>query len=57
MSSSKPARPFNNGVYCPLVTPMHEDEEVNYDALQKQVVRLAKAGMGLVLLGTNGEGE
>ena len=25
--------------------------------LKKQVVRLANAGMGIVLLGTNGEGE
>jgi dihydrodipicolinate synthase/N-acetylneuraminate lyase len=43
--------------YCPLVTPFTQDEEVDFNALVKQVLRLAKAGMGIVLLGTNGEGE
>lgn len=52
------ARPFLNGVYCPLITPFEEDTgKVNLGALKKQVVRLADAGMGIVLLGTNGEGE
>lgn len=52
-----PKRPFNDGVYCPLTTAMTEDGQVNLEALNKQVVRLADAGMGIVLLGTNGEGE
>jgi dihydrodipicolinate synthase/N-acetylneuraminate lyase len=52
-----PKRPFNDGVYCPLTTAMTEDGQVNLEALNKQVVRLANAGMGIVLLGTNGEGE
>jgi dihydrodipicolinate synthase/N-acetylneuraminate lyase len=52
-----PARPFENGVYTPLITPMTEDEQVDHPALEKQVIRLANAGMGIVLLGTNGEGE
>lgn len=52
-----PQRSFENGVYTPLITPMTSDEQVDLEALQKQVVRLAKVGMGLVLLGTNGEGE
>lgn len=53
-----PSRPFKNGVYCPLITPFKPDtEEVDYEAIQRQVVRLAKADMGIVLLGTNGEGE
>lgn len=50
-------RKFENGVYTPLITPMTDDEQVDIAALRKQVVRLADAGMGLVLLGTNGEGE
>lgn len=50
-------RPFNDGVYTPLITAMTEDEEVDLEAVKKQVVRLADAGMGIVLLGTNGEGE
>lgn len=51
------SRKFENGVYTPLTTPMTDDEKVDIAALKKQVVRLAKAGMGIVLLGTNGEGE
>lgn len=43
--------------YTPLVTPFTHDEEVDWDALVKQVLRLANARMGIVLLGTNGEGE
>ncbi|KAJ7772738.1 dihydrodipicolinate synthase [Mycena maculata] len=51
-----PTRPFTNGVYCPLVTPFKaETEAVDFDALEAQVVRLANARMGIVLLGTNGE--
>lgn len=52
-----PQRPFNNGVYTPLITAMTDDEQVDLNAVKKQVVRLADAGMGIVLLGTNGEGE
>lgn len=44
--------------YCPLVTPFKADtEEVDHEALKRQVVRLAGARMGIVLLGTNGEGN
>lgn len=42
--------------YTPLTTPFTQDEEVDYDALVRQVLRLARAKMGIVLLGTNGEG-
>ncbi|KAJ7451730.1 putative dihydrodipicolinate synthase [Mycena galericulata] len=56
MSPSTIARPFTNGVYCPLVTPFKaETEAIDFDALRAQVVRLASARMGVVLLGTNGE--
>ncbi|KAJ7495872.1 putative dihydrodipicolinate synthase [Mycena galericulata] len=56
MSPSTIARPFTNGVYCPLVTPFKaETEAIDFDALRAQVVRLASARMGIVLLGTNGE--
>jgi hypothetical protein len=53
-------RPFHNGVYCPLITPFTSDDgeaRIDVPALEKQVLRMAKAGMGIVLLGTNGEGE
>lgn len=52
-------RPFPaSGVHCPLITPFDPSTgAVAIDALKKQVVRLADAGMGIVLLGTNGEGE
>ncbi|KAK7000702.1 putative dihydrodipicolinate synthase [Favolaschia claudopus] len=56
MSPSAISRPFTDGAYCPLVTPFKPDtEEVDYDALRSQVVRLANARMGIVVLGTNGE--
>lgn len=41
-----------------MITPFKEQtEEIDFDAWQKQVVRIASAKMGLVLLGTNGEGS
>ncbi|WVQ84667.1 hypothetical protein IAT38_006822 [Cryptococcus sp. DSM 104549] len=55
VNGNAPSRLWANGPSVPLVTPMNADESVNYDALAKQTVRLAKAGMGIVLLGTNGE--
>lgn len=55
-SNGVSTRKFENGVYTPLITPMTDDEQVDLTALKKQVVRLANVGMGLVLLGTNGEG-
>ncbi|KAK4699291.1 4-hydroxy-2-oxoglutarate aldolase, partial [Phenoliferia sp. Uapishka_3] len=54
-ATAAPRRPFPNGVYCPLITPFLENEELDIPAWETQVLRLAKAGMGLVLLGTNGE--
>jgi hypothetical protein len=43
--------------YCPVVTPFKaQTEEINFEAFRTQVVRLASSGMGIVLLGTNGEG-
>ena len=43
-------------MYCPLVTPFLANEELDVPAWEASVLRLAQAGMGLVLLGTNGEG-
>lgn len=48
---------WKNGPAVPLTTPFKADESVDYEALAKQVVRLAKADVGIVLLGTNGEGQ
>jgi len=49
-------REFAQGVWCPLVTPFKEgSEDLDTDALAAQVLRLAKANVGIVLLGTNGE--
>lgn len=41
----------------PVVTPFLDTPErpVDHEALAKQVVRIAKAGLGVVVLGTNGE--
>lgn len=41
--------------YAPVATPFSADEEIDFPAFNAQVLRLAKAGMGLVVLGTNGE--
>ncbi|KAF7315773.1 Dihydrodipicolinate synthase [Mycena indigotica] len=55
MAPATLSRPFTAGAWCPVTTPFTPDEEVDYSALKAQVVRLAKARMGIVLLGTNGE--
>jgi hypothetical protein len=56
-SNGTSSRKWANGPSVPLTTPFREDESIDHEALAKQVVRLAKAGEGIVLLGTNGEGE
>ena len=48
------------GIYVPVVTPFlskEQDEAVDIPALQNHCSRLADAGCGIVLMGTNGEGE
>jgi dihydrodipicolinate synthase/N-acetylneuraminate lyase len=53
---SQVKRTFQPGVYCPLITPFEQGSgELDFAAFKKQVLRLARAGMGLVLHGTNGE--
>lgn len=44
------------GVITPILTPMYEDESINFDELRNQVNRLIEAGVsGLFCFGTNGE--
>ncbi len=44
------------GVIVPLITPMHEDESINEEALRAQINRQIEAGIyGIFVLGTNGE--
>ena len=44
------------GIITPIITPMHEDESVNFKELRIQVNRQIAAGVsGLFCLGTNGE--
>ena len=52
------SRLWQNGPAVPLTTPFlsTEGNPVDHAALAKQVVRCAKAGLGIVLLGTTGEG-
>ncbi|KAJ4354702.1 uncharacterized protein N0V89_006439 [Didymosphaeria variabile] len=51
-AASKP--PY--GVYTPLVTFFHEDESIDFPAVESHVRRMAEAGVaGLVLQGSNGE--
>jgi hypothetical protein len=48
---------WRNGPGAPLTTPFKAGEdEIDHEALAKQVVRCAKAGINIVLLGTTGEG-
>ena len=44
------------GIITPILTPMFEDESINFDELRNQVDRLISAGVsGLFCFGTNGE--
>lgn len=44
------------GIITPILTPMYEDESINFDELRNQVDRLIRAGVsGLFCFGTNGE--
>ncbi|CAO1624195.1 unnamed protein product [Jaminaea pallidilutea] len=54
-SSYRPARPLVGGVYAPVVTPFGQDEELDFEAWRKHIVRMAQSGVGLCVLGTNGE--
>ena len=45
------------GIIVPILTPMHEDETVNYEELVNHIERLIAAGVhGIFVFGTNGEG-
>lgn len=45
------------GIICPIVTPMYEDESINFAELRNQVDRLIENGChGIFACGTNGEG-
>jgi 4-hydroxy-tetrahydrodipicolinate synthase len=45
------------GIITPILTPMHQDESVNYDELRRQIDRLIENGVhGIFFFGTNGEG-
>lgn len=44
------------GIITPILTPMYEDESINFEELRNQVNRLIEAGVsGLFCFGTNGE--
>ncbi len=44
------------GIIPPIITPMNEDESVNFTELKKQVRRMLNAGVhGIFPFGTNGE--
>lgn len=45
------------GIIPPVLTPMHADESVNYQELERQIDRLLSGGVhGIFAFGTNGEG-
>lgn len=47
--------PLHSGVWTPLATPFDTNEEIDYAAWKTHVLRIASAGSGLVIMGTNGE--
>ena len=54
MSSYQPIA-LPGGIYAPIPTPFTEQEELNLDSLVKHALRLARAGVGLVISGSTGE--
>ena len=45
------------GIIPPIITPMNEDESINFEELRKQIERQLEGGVhGLFAFGTNGEG-
>lgn len=55
MSSSYQPIALPGGIYAPIPTPFTEQEELNLDSLVKHALRLARAGVGLVISGSTGE--
>jgi 4-hydroxy-2-oxoglutarate aldolase len=44
------------GIYTPIVTPFHKNEEIDYDKLKHNLEKLGKSKLsGIVVLGSNGE--
>ncbi len=56
--SAKRSHVLRPGVYAPILTPFNEDgsEEICLTAFASSVARLARAGVGILLGGTLGEG-
>lgn len=45
------------GIIAPILTPMYEDESINFNELRNQINRLIEQGVhGIFVFGTNGEG-
>ncbi|SJX64737.1 uncharacterized protein SRS1_15554 [Sporisorium reilianum f. sp. reilianum] len=47
--------PLQPGVWTPLATPFDANEEIDLASWKTHVLRIASAGSGLVVMGTNGE--
>lgn len=46
-----------SGIIVPIITPMYENEEINYEELRIQTERMIEEGVdGIFAFGTNGEG-
>ncbi len=44
------------GIICPILTPMNDDESINFNGLRSEIDRLIAAGIyGIFCFGTNGE--
>jgi dihydrodipicolinate synthase/N-acetylneuraminate lyase len=42
-------------ILCPMVTAFKENGDLDPEAIARQTLRLARAGVGIALMGTNGE--
>lgn len=57
MARSANPRPVTGGMYVPVITPFDDNEEIDFQKFEAHVRKVADAGCGIVVMGTNGEGE
>lgn len=44
-------------MYVPVITPFDDNEDIDFAKFEAHVRKCAEAGCGIVVMGTNGEGE
>ncbi|PWN52145.1 hypothetical protein IE53DRAFT_367463 [Violaceomyces palustris] len=53
--TSRQVNAIDGGIYVPVITPFTDDEELDLRTFESHLVRLGKAGVHFVIMGTNGE--